>query len=156
MMFDQIIDRLENAKPYKSAKAYISKATRASCPSCRGDSKTKLNVSLTSDGNILLYCHAGCDINTILNSMGLDISDLYFNSNSYLSNNQKPLRGTIKGWDWWSLTSALEVLADELTRLTISLTEYVPQNDPSRKVMVDAVSVIKELSEKYKYGRGVK
>lgn len=156
MMFDQIIDRLENAKPYKSTKGCISKSARASCPSCRGDSKTKLNVSLTSNGNILLYCHAGCDINEIMDSLGLDISDLYLNSNSCSSNNQKPLRDTVKGWDWWSLTSALERLSDELTRLTISLTEYVPQNDPGRKVMADAVSKIKDLTEKYKYGRGVK
>jgi hypothetical protein len=155
-MFDQIIDRLENAKPYKSAKPCISKATRASCPSCHGDSKTKLNVSLTSDDSILIYCHAGCDINTIMNSMGLDISDLYSNSKSYSSNNKKPLKDTVKGWDWWSLTSALEGLGDELTNLTISLTEHVPRSDPSRIVLADAVYAIKGLAEKYKYGRGVK
>lgn len=154
MMFDQICGRLEGVRPYKPSTAAISKAIRSQCPSC-GGSTTKLNASLKSDGNILLFCHGGCDVSSILNSIGLTVSDLF--SESYQPGAVHKRTATlIKGWEWWSIVSALDNLAQELTVLFTQLTEHFPVDDPARIEVARAVGCIKQLSESYRNGKGAK
>lgn len=126
MMFNQLSQRLEGVRPYKPSKPAILKAIRSRCPNC-GGSTTKLNASLKTDGDILLFCHGGCDVSSIVGSIGLNISDLFVEKNK----SEIALTSTttsIKGWDWWSLVSALDHLSVELTQLTIELTGHLLLN----------------------------
>ena len=46
------------------------------CP-CHEDSKNSLSIGLSERGNILMYCHAGCRTEDILEAKGLTMRDLY-------------------------------------------------------------------------------
>lgn len=151
MMFDQLSQRLEGVKPYKPSKPAILKSFRSRCPSC-GGSTTKLNASLKTDGDILIFCHGGCDVIAIVGSIGLNISDL-FGKTPHSANALTSSKISIKGWDWWSLVSALDHLSAELTQLTIELTGHLPLNAPARLVMARGISSVKDLAEKYQYGK---
>lgn len=49
----------------------------ARCP-IHGDLHNSLSIGYNSDkSHILAYCHAGCDVKEVLNSVGLKMSDLY-------------------------------------------------------------------------------
>ena len=51
---------------------------RAKCPArdhSSGDNT--LSLLFNSDGRILIHCHAGCEVNDVLESIGLSLSDLY-------------------------------------------------------------------------------
>ena len=70
-----------------SADALISKLDgvqgrgprwRAICPSHESRHKTRsLAVYEAEDGRVLVKCHAGCDVHSIVGALGLDISDLF-------------------------------------------------------------------------------
>lgn len=46
--------------------------------SVHGDSHNSLSIGYNSEKSyILVYCHAGCDVKEVLNSVGLKMSDLY-------------------------------------------------------------------------------
>lgn len=49
---------------------------RATCPA-HGGSLGVVNVSATSDGTVLLKCHAGCDLSDLLGALELEASDLF-------------------------------------------------------------------------------
>lgn len=51
----------------------------AKCPA-HEDHKASLSVSSGDDGRILLYCHAGCSFEQVIEAMGLTQKDLYNNS----------------------------------------------------------------------------
>jgi hypothetical protein len=61
---------------------------RASCP-CpdhgrgRGDRDPSLSVGVDEDGNVLLKCFAGCDNESIVESLGLTMADLFEHRNGY-------------------------------------------------------------------------
>jgi hypothetical protein len=68
---DQILSRLHRVKG--NGKQY-----RAKCPvrdHSSGDST--LSLLFNDDGRILIHCHAGCEVNDVLESIGLSLSDLY-------------------------------------------------------------------------------
>ena len=48
----------------------------ALCPA-HDDKTASLSIGLGDDGRILLHCHAGCAVDTILGTMGLSMKDLY-------------------------------------------------------------------------------
>lgn len=48
----------------------------ACCPAHEDDSPS-LSIRETSDGTLLLYCHSGCDVHSIVVSVGLELSDLF-------------------------------------------------------------------------------
>ncbi len=156
MIYDLILSRLDHPKTYKVTHKGIISAARASCPCCGGESRSKFNISLTSSGSILLYCHGGCDVNSILNSIDLNATDLFPINANKLSINQSQASSTIKGWDWWSLSSALENLAEELTKVAVGITLKASQDDEYRALMFDVTSKIKTLSLRYSYGRRAK
>lgn len=49
------------------------------CPA-HDDKNPSLSIKQSEDGKILLHCHAGCTIQSILEELGLDMSDLFMNS----------------------------------------------------------------------------
>jgi hypothetical protein len=55
----------------------------ARCPGHQ-DRKASLSISIGNDGRLLLHCHAGCDLNHVLQSAGLETKDLFpVNGNVY-------------------------------------------------------------------------
>lgn len=63
------LSRLQNVK--KTASGWICR-----CPA-HDDGKASLSVSQGSDGRVLLKCHAGCDAESIVQALSLDLKDLF-------------------------------------------------------------------------------
>lgn len=70
MKFEEIVDKFEIDKSSKR-----SDRVQAKCP-CHNDKNASLTISHKGD-KTFLYCHAGCEINEILESVGLKMSDLF-------------------------------------------------------------------------------
>lgn len=66
---DNVINRLENVKRR-------GKEWDARCPA-HDDNKNSLGVSVGKEGRILLCCQAGCKTETIVDRLGLKMSDLF-------------------------------------------------------------------------------
>lgn len=54
---------------------------RARCPA-HDDRQPSLSISEGADGRVLLHCHAGCSTESICQSLGLSVSDLFQSSNT--------------------------------------------------------------------------
>lgn len=52
------------------------KAWEAVCP-CHDDKKPSLRLTETPEGNVLVYCHAGCKTDDVLSALGLKYADLF-------------------------------------------------------------------------------
>src|SRR5215212_6590242 len=50
---------------------------RARCPAHRGVSDNSLSIKEGDDGRVLLTCFTGCDLQEIVNALGLDVVDLF-------------------------------------------------------------------------------
>ena len=51
---------------------------RAICPAHESKHRTRtLAVYEAEDGRVLVKCHAGCDVQSIVGAVGLDLSDLF-------------------------------------------------------------------------------
>jgi hypothetical protein len=51
---------------------------RAICPAHESRHRTRtLAVFEADDGRVLVKCHAGCDVSSIVGALGLDLSDLF-------------------------------------------------------------------------------
>lgn len=69
MLFDEFLDRLENAHP--SGNGYDAR--------CPAHEDRTASLSVTEDGEkILVHCKAGCDTKDVLEHMGLSFSDLFY------------------------------------------------------------------------------
>lgn len=64
-----ILNKLERVR--KLGKGYT-----ALCPSHK-DSNPSLSVSEGDEGRILIHCHAGCSVDEIVSSLGIDIQELF-------------------------------------------------------------------------------
>lgn len=153
MNFNEIVQRLDKSKPYKVSKGQCTQLARACCPSC-GGRLDKLNISEMISGQVLVHCFGGCSFKDIVSAMNLVESD-FFPPKFNHSNLSSLKLDTIKGWDWWSLASALDVLHEKLKINFIGLTGHLPQNDPSRAIMLKSIKEIENISERLKYGKEV-
>lgn len=70
VQIEEILGKLKDVK--KTGNGY-----QACCPA-HEDQKASLSISEGAEGNILLYCHAGCEIKAVLEAIGLTILDLFF------------------------------------------------------------------------------
>lgn len=70
MKFEEITDKFEIDKHSRK-----SDRVQAKCP-CHNDKNASLTISHKGD-KTFLYCHAGCETNDILESVGLKMSDLF-------------------------------------------------------------------------------
>lgn len=67
----------EIIKSYFNVKHVSGKSCMAICP-CHDDKKASLSISYDQGGRkTLLYCHAGCSTNDILDRVGLKMGDLF-------------------------------------------------------------------------------
>lgn len=82
MTLTDVLQRLEGVKG-RDGK-YMAR-----CPN-HGDSTPSLSVSLGSDNKILLKCFAGCSTDDIVRSMGLEMKDLFADSNEVFPSYGEP------------------------------------------------------------------
>lgn len=71
---DLVLHRLEahNGQPAKrSGDGYTTR-----CPA-HEDTHASLSVTEADDGRVLIYCHAGCTVQAIMQALGLPMSDLF-------------------------------------------------------------------------------
>ncbi len=66
---DELLTRLEGVKRAGSGWS-------AKCPA-HEDHRASLSVAEGADGRLLLHCHAGCDLERILEVLGVDVRDLF-------------------------------------------------------------------------------
>jgi hypothetical protein len=69
-LLDTVLERLEAVEP-RSRGSY-----QARCPTHQ-DRRPSLSISESSDGRIVLFCHASCPTKGILDAIGLSWRDLY-------------------------------------------------------------------------------
>ena len=104
MHIEDIINRFQNVKKIGDRRY------QCSC-SAHQDSKPSLTIS-EEDNKILMYCHAGCDIQKILASVGLQEKDLF---NNEVINN---------------MTNVIEkeyIYTDEENRVLYKVVRYIPK-----------------------------
>ena len=71
---EQVLERLREVtgkEPRRSGKGWSAR-----CPA-HDDKKPSLSVGVGADGKVLLRCHAGCPIETILGELGMTVSELF-------------------------------------------------------------------------------
>ena len=94
---DLLLPKLDLVKQSSSGK------WRAKCP-IHQDRKSRsrtLVITETDSGSVLIYCHAGCNFEEILSTVGLDASDLFPTDNhiqhtKHTTKPQKNLRSIIE------------------------------------------------------------
>jgi hypothetical protein len=67
--FEQLLSRLDKVKGRNGSYT-------ACCPA-HSDGSPSLAVRLADDGRVLLHCFAGCDIDEVLGAIGMEMSDLF-------------------------------------------------------------------------------
>lgn len=75
---ERVVSHLKGVKPMSGGFAAL-------CPS-HEDRTASLSVKAGADGRVLLHCHAGCQPATIVEALGLSMSDLFANPTLTLSN----------------------------------------------------------------------
>src|SRR3954447_5846806 len=71
----KVLDRLEDYKERRDG-------FRARCPAHQGNSDDSLSIKQGEDGRALLVCHAGCDLQEIVDALGLGMVDLFAHNGS--------------------------------------------------------------------------
>lgn len=72
MTMPDILSRLKKVKG--------SNGQYTACCPAHDDRRASLSISVGEDNRILLYCHAGCDVEDIVRTMGLQMKDLFAES----------------------------------------------------------------------------
>ena len=125
MTIDNVLTRLEKVKR-TGKESYI-----ACCPS-HNDKRPSLSLRDLPDGRILIHCFAGCDSNSILSSIGLDMNALFPNNLGEIKGVRRPFPAAdvlkVVGFECLVVvSSALKILGGEVfttadrERLTISV-----------------------------------
>lgn len=87
MNIDNLLSRLKNVKP-----SGINEF-KACCPS-HEDKSPSLSIKELPDDRILINCFAGCSPLEILNSIGMNIEDLFPKRQGYFKSEKKPFSST--------------------------------------------------------------
>jgi hypothetical protein len=78
MSAEDLIARLDQCRPSGASK-WIAR-----CPA-HDDKSPSLSISELNDGRVLIYCHAGCGANDVLDSVGLEYSALFPESDDHFT-----------------------------------------------------------------------
>lgn len=89
------LDRLQQLKNFHKC----GDGFEACCPG-HDDKKESLSINKGADGRLLLHCHAGCDLDRILEPLGLEKKDLFPENGN--GNGQKPDSRIIATYDYRS------------------------------------------------------
>lgn len=69
MSAELLLSRLEYVQ--RSGKGW-----RCACPACGGRSR-KLSISEADEGRLLVHCFGGCDVLSVVQAAGLELTDLF-------------------------------------------------------------------------------
>ena len=78
MKINKFLELLDGVK--KSGDGYVALCP---CP-VHGDKEPSLSISMGDDGRILLKCFAGCEVESIVQALGLEMKDLFNDSHSHI------------------------------------------------------------------------
>lgn len=106
---NQILDQILN-KISKLKKSTNSNQWTGCCPAHK-DKNPSFSIKLTDDGRILLHCFTGCTLSEILNSLGLEMSDLYPKNSDLLG--KKPIKNILSPRD------ILNVISNEILKVLL-------------------------------------
>ena len=112
MTIENVLSRLEKVKRTGKDR-YI-----ACCPS-HNDKNPSLSLRDLPDGRILIHCCAGCDLNSILYSIDLDMNALFPNRLGEFKREKRPFPAadvlTVVGFECLVVaSSALKILGGEI------------------------------------------
>jgi len=119
----------------------VSKTTKSNsynclCPS-HEDRLASLSIKFADDGRVLMHCFAGCDIQSILGSVGLDLDDIVPKRIDLL----KPIGKAYNPF------AVLKSLKDEVLLVAIAgaeLAQGKALEEGDRKRLMKAVRLIRE------------
>jgi hypothetical protein len=107
--FEQLLSRLDKVKGRNGSYT-------ACCPA-HSDGSPSLAVRLADDGRVLLHCFAGCDIDEVLGAIGMEMSDLFPETDRYdHSKPSKPVKPAFYA------TDLLRIIAFEA--VVVSIADY--------------------------------
>ena len=131
---DALLSRLYGVKPSGSHK------WMASCPS-HDDRSPSLSIREADDGAVLLHCFAGCAAPEVLATIGLELADLYPQTNRH-RRDPKARNPRMNGWD------AVRALQFRLTVISLCV-ERVSKGERLREVdlaqFLDACAELQRL-----------
>ena len=103
MNIDEFLTLNLEARPY-------GRGYRGPCPSCGGNSQTKFSIA-ERDGKIMVHCFAGCSTEAICQSLGIELKDLFVDSDLTPSQRQA-LPPRPKRFDWRRMSHDLEFASE--------------------------------------------
>jgi hypothetical protein len=103
----------------------------ACCPAHQ-DKSPSLAIRETSDGRVLLHCFGGCEVNSIVGAIGIDLSDLFPPSNDYdPTAPKKPVKPAFYATDLLRIIS-FEALVVSIAASDISKGKNLSETDLAR------------------------
>lgn len=113
---------------------------RARCPSCGGRNASKLSIGEGENGAVLLRCWAGCSIEAIASTLGLELTDLFPPRHSAGYGASAPARRRLL-----SAGQALQLLEDEATLVLLCASDLAQGgqlDEPTReRLMLGAARI---------------
>jgi hypothetical protein len=70
---DLVLSRLDGFKLRESGRD----RWRSCCPAHGGSNPSALSIGIGSDDTVLLRCWSGCDVDQVVQALGLDLADLF-------------------------------------------------------------------------------
>jgi hypothetical protein len=111
----RILERLDRPKQTRPG-SWI-----AACPVCQSKRGRPLSVRELPDGRVLIHDFAGCEVEAVLNAVGLKFADLY---DKPLAHHMAPVRAGFSAAELLQLTaheaSVAAMLADKAAACTLS------------------------------------
>ncbi len=135
MSLETLIDRLDGVKETGHGK-YIAR-----CPA-HDDRSPSLAIKDCGDGRILLHCFAGCDVESVLDALGLSFSDIMPERVGEM-HTYKPVRQR------FDARQVLRVLRPEATLVAIAaenIAEGITLSDDDRDRVFNAACRIRAAS----------
>ena len=137
MSLETLIDRLDGVKETGHGK-YIAR-----CPA-HDDRSPSLAIKDCGDGRILLHCFAGCDVESVLDALGLSFSDIMPERVGEM-HTYKPVRQR------FDARQVLRVLRPEATLVAIAaenIAEGITLSDDDRDRVFSAACRIRAASDR--------
>jgi uncharacterized ParB-like nuclease family protein len=144
IQIEEIAERL-NAKPTRGK----TNAWTACCPA-HADRSPSLSLKLATNGNILMYCFAGCSFVEICDSMGIDAGDLF--QEKHVSKYDK----TNKNKAYISGDAMLELLYKDVGFIEVFASALMRNETPTEKDYAILSAATNRIRDAYFYAKSLK
>jgi hypothetical protein len=105
MSVDLLLSRLEKVSRAGARNGVSNWLAR--CPAHK-DRSPSLSIGQTTDGRVLVHCHAGCDVEAIVAAVGMRLEDLFPPRPAGTTDEHRPAR-VDKPWTTRALSQAFEL-----------------------------------------------